>query len=608
MARATMTVEPAPEAEARPPMAALVEVVEAAPPAEPAEAPPPAERPRERAKEKEPERERQSRTMNAIQSAEEQGLKDWLDIIGTQGAYKVQLSRTKPTTLTVNGKTYDTAGYLESYDHTFEEEFLRREWGGGTYAIRVTRQQADGSFKYEKGLHRTLVIAGDPRLDRLPGNAPPPPQLGAGASAASGENPSIAKTALEMMRDQLDRATTNQPKGIDPAVQILIDQMREDRRAQAAQLADLQARLERQSSAKPPGDPLKDEILGTLIKGESARIEALRAQHESELRQLREGHAQEVRTLNERLDRQREADRRDQERLLDTIKSSYERELSSLKSLGDVSLTSAKGTFDAQAHSFSAENKRLERDNAELRQDIRELREKKDKSLLEQLKEIESLREALSSGDPEKSESAWEKVAATVMNPAALEQIGKFFGRAVPPAVQAQVAGGQVVHRAVAAPPVIVRDRRTGQRFAQVTTPQGTQLVPVKPILPKVDRPDGAKVEVPEVEPSQMALLVTYLERAFTNGQEPSVVAQSVRPMIPPNILAWIRDNDVGSTSGVELFLNKVAKLPGTSPLNSLRARNWLRKLAKALTDEEEEDTPTETATPEIPADPPPST
>lgn len=565
------------------------------PPAAPPEPKPKSERERER------DRERPSTAIRAIAEAEDKSLKDWLDLIGTQGAFKVQLHRVKPSTTTVNGKTVDTAGYLDTYDTTFSDDDIKREWGGGTYTLKVTRKGADGSFRYERGLHRTIVIAGDPRVERLPGNAPAGP-----AAGAAGESPSIVKAVLDTMQHQLDRATTVQPRGIDPTVQLLIDQMRRDADRRDAELAELRAEIRARAATKPPEDTTKDRILDKLIDGDSARITALRAQHDSETQQLREGHRQEIQIMNERHDRELAAQRADHTRLLDTIKAGYEREIAAMKSLGDVTMASTKSAFDLQSYTLNAETKRLERDNGELRAEVRELREKKDKSLFEQLKEIEALKDALGSGDEDKATSAWEKVAATIMNPAAIEQIAKIFNRPVPPQVQAQIVQAQQAAQVQAQRPQIVRDARTGQRFAQVATPQGTKLVPVKKVLPKVARADGKEVEIPEVDPSTVVMLVNFLEQSYKNNTDPAVVAISGRAQVPPNILAWIRDNDAGGTSGVDLFMEKVAKLPGTSPLRTQRGRNWLRNVGKALTGDEEPAEETQPA-PE-PSESPPST
>ena len=554
---------------------------------------------KERDRDRDRDRERPSTALRAIAEAEDRSLKDWLDIIGEQGAFKVQLHRVKPASVSVNGKTVDTAGYLDTYDTTFSDDDIKREWGGGTYTLKVTRKGADGSFRYERGLHRTLVIAGDPRVERLPGNAPAP----AAAAAATGDSPGIVKTVLDTMQRQLERQETasQQPRGIDPAMQMLFEQMRRDAEQHRAEMADLRAELRAKDAQKPPADTTQSRILDKLIDGDSARIAALRAQHDSEVAQLREGHRQEIRLLNERFDRERSAQQSQHERVLDTIKLSYERELTATRNLGEVTMTSTKGSFDLQVHTMGAENKRLERDNEELRRDIRELREKKDKSLFEQLKEIEALKDALGSGDEGKEGSAWEKVAATVMNPAAIEQIGKIFNRPVPPQIQAQIQA-QAQAQAQAQRPQIVRDARTGQKFAQVPTPQGTKLVPVRKVLPKVARPDGQQVEIPEVEPSTVVMLVNFLEQSYRNNTDPAVVALSGRAQVPPNILAWIRDNDAAGTSGVDLFMEKVAKLPGTSPLRTQRGRNWLRGVSKALTGDEEpaaEETPPNPPAPE---------
>ena len=56
----------------------------------------------------------------------------------------------------------------------------------------------------------------------------------------------------------------------------------------------------------------------------------------------------------------------------------------------DTQLAAAKASFDTQKEIMSAENRRLDRENGELRGEVKELRAKKDKGLPEMAKEIEA--------------------------------------------------------------------------------------------------------------------------------------------------------------------------------------------------------------------------
>lgn len=128
--------------------------------------------------------------------------------------------------------------------------------------------------------------------------------------------------------------------------------------------------------------------------------------------------------------------------------------------------------------------------------------------------------------------------------------------------------------------PRVVANKQ-GQRFVQA----GNQLVPVRPKPKIVTNEAGAQIEAPQVEEAQLALLINSMEQAFRRDEAPPIVAQTGRTFVPPHILAWIRDNDTENTSGLELFLSKVARLPNTSPLASQAGRMWLRQVGKALLD-----------------------
>ncbi len=63
-------------------------------------------------------------------------------------------------------------------------------------------------------------------------------------------------------------------------------------------------------------------------------------------------------------------------------------------------------------------------------------------------------------------------------------------------------------------------------------------------------------------------------------------MAQTGRSSIPTDILAWIRERHTEQVSGVDLFMTKVAKLPGSSPLASQAGKNWLRAVGALLVGE----------------------
>jgi hypothetical protein len=513
--------------------------------------------------------ERLSPTMRAIEAEEEKSLKDWLDSIGTQGAYRVQLSREKPTHALVNGKQVETKGFLETYEHSLTEEDIQREHGGGTYHLKITQQNKTGAYVYGKGMHRTVTVAGDPKTDRLPGNAPPLPV--ATAATTAGENPTVVKMAFDAMQRTIDRQdSVPAQRGIDPAVQMVLDQMRRQTDRADAEVAALRAELSQQRHQKPEVDPIKDKLLGTLLDGQSGHVEALRIRHEAELRQLKESSFQDVKRIEDRHDRTMAEIRVSHERTLADLRASHDREVHAIRASHEVALASTSAAHNIQVKILEATVVRLERDSGKLESEVAALREKKDKPLIEQIKDMNALKEAIGAGDEESS--PWSKMAELATNPEAIAAVGSIFRGSAPPAAP--------VAPPPPAKPTIVRDRATGEKYLQKAD---GGLVPVKKKPKVIVREDGSQLQLPEVDPAQVTQVIAYMERAFGAGQDADTVARSGRSLVPPEILAWIQEHDSEQQSGVDLFLSKVAKLPGNSPLASMAGRNWIRKVGKAL-------------------------
>lgn len=516
-----------------------------------------------------------SNTLQSIRTDEERSLRAMMDELGTQGAFKVQIRRVKPASIRINGKDVKTEGYLDTYDHAIDEDFIRREHGGGTYYVKCTLQGPDGSYQYKKGYNRTLEIAGDPSIERLPSNVQAAqPVIVAGSTQ---ENPGIVKAAFDMMSDQI-RAERERvvPRGIDPTIQLILDRFQQDADRREQEIASMRHEISRLAHQKPEADPIKDKLLGSLLDGQSGHVTALQLRHEAELRQLKASHIEDIKRIEDRHDRDVTAMRTSHDLALASVRASYEREIAAHGMSSNVATTATKTSHDVQVTTLQADIRRLERDNAEARVELKELREKKDRPLLEQVKDIRTLRDALSDGE-ESGKASWgEKLVEVVTTPGAVEGIINSV-RGAPKAAAAAAPGPAQV----AAPPMPrILKGRNGEAFRQM--PDGA-LVPVKK-KPKVVLSDsGAPLEIPDIPAAQIAQLVGYLERAFAAGTDPVIMAQSGRTSVPPEILAWIQAHDTEQTSGIDLFLSKVANLPSTSPLSAQSGRNWMRKVGRAL-------------------------
>lgn len=516
--------------------------------------------------------EKLSSTMRKIRDDEEQSLKAWLDTIGTQGAFKVQLRRVEPETCwdPRQAKNVKAKGYLGTFDHTIDEGYIAREFGGGTFALRVTRPDASGSYQYEKGLHRTIEIAGEPRIDRLPSNAPPV----AAPTGNQAESGTVVQHALDMMERMVSKQQGHEPKGIDPAMSMLLEQMRASERRQAEEMAELRKELAQARNQKPPEDPFRERLLDKFIDNDSARVVAMRSQHETEIRVIKEGHIQEVRLLEDRHDRAMKQMQQTHELLVASLKASYEREIAALNTAHQVAATATSTTKDVTVTTLNAEIRRYETEIATLRAENKDLRERKDKSIIEQIKDMNTLKEAL--GGEEGEGSTIKEIASMV--PAAIEGIGGILASRNAAQQQPQQVQARAVAQAQQQRPRVVR-AQNGETFVQA----GNKLIPAKP-KPKVVTTDaGETIEVPKIEEPTLKLIISQLEAAFGRDEDPNIVAQSAKAMIPPDILAWIRQHHTEQVSGVDLFMQKVAKVPGTSPLSTQGGRNWLRKVGGIL-------------------------
>lgn len=524
-----------------------------------------------------------SASIKAIRAAEDEGLRSALDQLGKEGTYKIRVKRISPEWFDDprSGKRVQVNGTLKTYTQSIDEDYIQSAHGGGRFQLTFLRLHPSGSFRIFTS--RTVDIAGDPRLDDIPRTLAAPQA----APAAAGESPGLVKEAFSVLRDQLDRAESrgrDDHKGIDPAVQMMLDQMRRDAERRDAELAALRRDLAEARNTKPAEDPLKDKLLDTMLTGERGHVESLRLRYEAEVRQAKDAAVENERRILDRHDREMAQLNDRHERDMSERRNAHEREINAMRTASETAGLALKSSFDMQVKLLEADLRRLERDNAELRSEVKDLRLRKDKTIVETAKELQGVKEALGLGEGEGAEkSSFDKILEAASTPAAVEAFQKIIGgvggggKAQP---EAPAQARQVRQE-------IVRDP-SGKTFLKVTDGNTQRLIPAKKkpkVIPATQNADGTvqpAIELPEVDEASVAQVVGYLEKAFSNRVEPAVVAQSGKSLVPEPILTWIRNND-GDVSGVDLFMSKVAKLPSTSPLATLAGQNWLRKVGKAL-------------------------
>lgn len=514
-----------------------------------------------------PAGERLGPELRAVRTSEDLSLRELLDGIGTEGAYRVRVTRKTPVDCKdpTTGRLVTTAGFLKQYEGHFDETSIKQAHGGGTYELKISRKTAEGSFKYFA--QRTMNIAGDPDLDdpcltriAVPAGQPPAVQQ----IPASSESPTVVGKAMDIMASQIEAMREDRNDGrksdeMSPAVMHMMQMMQGTIDRMQSELTAAR----RESAIKPVEDPFKDNLLNNLMRDDNSRLSSVRAQYESEIRMVKENALAEQRRLEER-----------HERYQAEARSSHEREIANIRQSNEATLVSVRSSYEMQNKLLESDLRRLERDNGEMRIEVKELRAKHGKSIVEQAKDLNDVKEALGLGGDEE-QSTIDKVVGAVSSPAVMGVVERFMaGRpaAAAPAAAAQPAGPSRP-KTVSTP--------DGKRFALMPNGSMRELrAKPKVITTTLTNPDGTAgptLTLPAIPEDTSKQVTDYLERAFAGNQDPVIVAQSGRALVPDEIMAVIREH------GVDVFLQKVARLPSGSPLSTQAGKNWVRKVGEAL-------------------------
>lgn len=495
----------------------------------------------------------QSPQLREVIRSSDATLRDIIMQLGAPGGYRIGLVRIEPKMFQDSkGMQVKVAGHLRTYDEPIDEARIQQEWGGGTFDVKFQRQDNRGSFVHFAA--RRVEIAGDPRTDTIPRNVTPEQPREQPRQPA--ESATLVTKAFDVLTDRLERAES-QPRVADNAAnnettKLMVATLEKQLDASHAMIAKLQSDIHEIRTQKPAEDPIKERIFTSLIENESARISHLRATHESEIRQLKESHAAEVKRIEDRADRDRSE-----------LRQSFERERQTLTHSHEVAMSAFNSSKATEVKILEQQNRTLERDIDVLRKEIIELRSKREKTVPEMAKELQAVKDVLDLGGDDEKQSWSDKIGDFVTNPEAIAAIGSIIrpGSKAPaaPVPQAAAVRPQFAKQTVKAP-----DGKTYQ-----VQPNGQML----PMRPKTKEEKG----LPQLPPDTIRTAITYLERAFEGGQDPAVVAQSARTLVPNDIIVAIRDH------GIDVFMTKIAKIPVNSSLSSQEARNWVRKFGTAL-------------------------
>lgn len=515
-----------------------------------------------------------SKEMLALKNADHLAVKEWLTQLAAQTPIKVYVHRREPKTIfdPQSGEQKKCDGQVRVYDRIVDEEELQRNHGGGTYQLIIKVRNGKGNFEYFAA--RTLEIAGDPKLNDVPRMGMPSRDAPVMQPTHDPMTQQIVGRAFDFMANQATQASRHHPStsAADIAVAVnasvapmvaTIEALRETIKSRDLELAAV-----RESANK--GDPYKDTLLNKLLDGDSARIAALRAQYDSEIRMLKE---QQIASEN----RLRDQHQRD----IDRLERSHEREIQNLKQSYDTQKTALETSQSTQKLVLDGEVKRLEREVAEAKAELAALRAKKEQSVGEKVKELKDLKGLFDDEDDDdgSEKGTIERVIEVAGNlPVVAALAEKLGGGGQQQQQQAQAQQQQAPQQPRR--PRLVRDRNTGAVLAPAPDGSG-KLVPVQRVVPTAD--GNAQVAVPPVDPATVKMAIEYMTSAYQAGTKPEDFAESARPMIPQSVLGAIR------ALGIDEFLSKVAQLDGTSPLATQSGRNWRRRVAAKLLGESDE-------------------
>jgi hypothetical protein len=511
-------------------------------------------------------------------------VREWIDSLAGEGLVKVAIIRKRPEEY--NGTT--TGGSLETREERVDEDYIRDVWGGGTYQLKVSIPKPDGGWQYFRA--RTIKIAGDPKMHGqqiVSAGAQAPPEAASDPLASQAFSAMERNMRLAQQRaEDAEERNRNGSGGLDyQAMTALNAPLIAQLESAQTLVRELQGRVFDQASAKPATDPFRDRILEKMVDGESARIEALRQQFNSEMRQLRENHGAEVKTIREQhRDDIKQADRR-HEREIDMMRHSYEGQVKS----NDVA-------YGTRTDGLKTETNRLNRELTEARSELAALRARKDQTLPEKADELIKVKEALSGlgGDDDGDKPWYERALAAAGNSeAALALINKMVGGGEQPAAEPQQMlppvgmpfqgpDGQVYVRnpdnSVTPVDMAQHQRRAGAAQAKARK-QAEAAQAAQAGAPAEGEAAAAGGEAPPRPPdaAEVAIAVNFMESAIQNNTDPAQFAATARSLIPGDILRFIQH------VGVDEFLNKVARLEPGSPLTTQTGRNFARAVGKQL-------------------------
>lgn len=498
--------------------------------------------------------------INKIDPEGYKDIKEYLQSINTTGEIRVGLNRLKPTHWGANNT--QIKGHLANFDEPISEEEIRDQYGGGTYLLKISGPGKDGRLVYFT--NKTLHIAGDPKMPHGVADA----ANDAAVARAQPENPSVQIAAMDAMKSMVDRSFEQKERpGHDAALQAVIAGLQADTRDLRVLLEKKDERLLELATAKPERSS-SDELLGRVLEGESARIMALRTQHDSETAAMRERLAAELDRANASHERALERAEDSHKRELQLLQMTFEGRIQALQAAHQSESESYKRELQNTGDGYKRELSMIHAQYQEAKAELAALKLKKDKSPVESLQEMAALKDAFDSiggGNAEETPKGKFESVLEGLAPAIEAISGRIATAAAPPPPAAPPAPPAPVFQQLP-------DGRVVARKADGSVHEVRQRQKVK---------TESGVELPEIPAGDLALAIMYLENSARNDTEPAQFVKGIVGTVPGNITLAIRE------LGVDRFLTEVAKVPASSPLRATASgRNWIREVGRLLVEE----------------------
>jgi hypothetical protein len=520
----------------------------------------PRTQPRRRRRRVKPEGE----AVSPLKQLETQGDKEiygWLSELGSGSPIEVILKRITPP----EWQGMYIEGTICTYDEPINEEMVKMVHGGGKYQAVVRKVRPNGQKVYAGA--RTFKIAGHPKIDSLPGAAehlasqsPPPMAMPDDGLSSQAMNTMVRMT--EEARKEAREARGN--SGMDwQAMETVLAPLRD-------QVALLQKALSEKDSqvvellGKPPDKASEDRLLNIMENKESGyanSIEALRAQHGSELSQLREFNLEEIKRRESRFEKE-----------LAHLRSATEREVDSLKLVNAQSMESQKHGYEMRIDGMKDIQKRLERELDSTKTELAELRGKKDVTPVDQIQNMVTLKSAFEALGPSASEepdkSTFERVAETVMNSPLMEGVAARIA-------DNSMGGGE---EELARRQQMIAEQQQGQEMVQVRGPDGKVQLITRAHLEQIKRQAAEKqAQGPQFNAAEIGQAVQFMAQAQAGGTDPATFARTVSVQYPV-IIDYVKHR------GVDGVMADMAKLADGNPITTTVAgRAYAREVARIL-------------------------